>query len=276
MQFQQSALQLLLTIIACVLQQQQQFIRATKSNSAVLPTHCLSDKCIFVIRSGIGLISCFNRRLTEFPVCSTQLHHSNININIDLRENDLTQLPARGLYNLVRLAPILLLDLTNNQINDVHVDAFKDLQGVIDIKLNNNKLTTIDAATLEPLRSSIQFLSLHSNNINEIKAFTFAYLAKLTSLDLRSNQIESFHSTAFFNCSQLETIYLADNKLKKIPARLFSSLVSLANIFLSDQRSPLLIIEDFEFERDAPSNDQFNYVRIDFLLAQQLQQERQT
>ena len=46
------------------------------------------------------------------------------------------------------------LVLRNNEVTSVHVDSFKNLQGVEQLYLNDNKLKRIDATTLDPLRKT--------------------------------------------------------------------------------------------------------------------------
>ena len=194
---------------------------------------------------------------------SSSQYPSNLSeIELHLGNNKLTQVPAKGLQALVQHLFIKKLDLSRNQITNVYVDAFKNLLGVAELYLNKNKLKSIDAATFEPLRTTTENIDLSHNNISAIEALTFANFSKLAYLNLRFNQIESIHPTAFQHSAQLRQLDLSVNYLKQIPAGLFFSLVRLEYVYLYMQRSPLLTIDDFAFERDTSSNDQMSAVNI--------------
>ena len=268
MHSQRSAV-LLLTIIACAAL--QQFIRGAAGE-----THCIIDQCrcqyiqsksesnsqIFKVDCGDFLDSA-HHKLGDLPMRPSSQYPSNLSeIELHLGNNKLTQVPAGRLYALVQHMFIKILDLSFNQITNVHVDAFKDLQGVAVLNLNRNKLKTIDAATLAPLRTTVERIDLPRNNITKIESLTFANFSKLAYLNLGFNQIATINSTAFQHSAQLRQLDLSGNSLKQIPARLFFSLVRLQFINLYMQRSPHLTIDDFAFERDTSSNDQMSAFNI--------------
>ena len=246
MQFHQSANLLLTLIIACSLQ--QLLIRGAAEETA----GCPFDKCTCEQQSESFLkIFCGYSRLREFPIRSSKYHPNVTKIELHLESNKLVQVPAGRLHALAEHLLIKRLDLGNNEITSVHVEAFKDLQGVEQLYLNDNRLIAIDAATFDPLRNTTQHIDLSRNKIGAIEALTFANFSKLVHLDLNSNCIESIQPDAFLHCVQLRELDLSLNYLKKIPARLFFSLVRIENIFLEWQRKNLLTIDDFAFERDT-------------------------
>ena len=242
---QQFAL-LLLTIIVCA-----------DANLANRKIYCMKF-CYCHWDSNSSSINCRNESLTEFPVRSDQhIYVSDIRmIDVYLDQNNLTHVPSGRLAFLAQQLHIAKLDLSNNQITNVDVDAFENLRGVEELYLDRNKLESINAATLAPLRSATQLIHLYDNNISKIEHATFANFRRLSELDLSNNRIESIHPKAFVNSAQLIHLDLSGNNLKHIPARLFFTLVNLDNIFLHLQRSPLLTIDDFAFERDTSSYDQ--------------------
>ena len=250
---QQFAL-LLLTIIVCA-----------DANLANRKIYCMKF-CYCHWDSNSSSINCRNESLTEFPVRSDQhIYVSDIRmIDVYLDQNNLTHVPSGRLAFLAQQLHIAKLDLSNNQITNVDVDAFENLRGVEELYLDRNKLESINAATLAPLRSATQLIHLYDNNISKIEHATFANFRRLSELDLSNNRIESIHPKAFVNSAQLIHLDLSGNNLKHIPARLFFTLVNLDNIFLHLQRSPLLTIDDFAFERDTSSYDQLSLVSIYF------------
>ena len=248
---QQSAL-LLLTIIVCA-----------DANLAHRHIYCMK-LCFCPWNVADSTLDCRHKALREFPVRSDKQHYvADIRmIDIYLDNNKLTHVPARGLAYVVQQLYIKQLFLSHNQITHVHVHAFKDLRGVEELHLDNNKLESINAATLAPLRSATHLIHLYRNNISKIEHATFANFRRLSELDLSNNRIESIHPKAFVNCVKLIRIYLNDNNLKQIPARLFFTLVNLIDVHLESQRSRLLTIDAFAFERDTSSNDQLWLVSI--------------
>ena len=253
---------LLLAIFAFVLQHQQQhFIRGATTDK---PSRCIAGVCSFVWRVELKLmrISCKHKRLAEFPLSCTEFNGNIDSFDFLLNDNNLTQVPDRGLHAFAKHLLIKRLDLSRNQITHVHANAFKDVRGVERLYLNNNQLETIDAATFEPLRIATQHIDVSANNISAIENSTFANFSQLVHLDLSFNRIESIDPTAFLNCSQLQYLFLNGNNLKQIRTRLFFSLVNLNHVFLQSQRSSLLTIDDFAFERNTSSNHQLSRFNI--------------
>ena len=172
-------------------------------------------------------------------------------------ESKIVNCTGHGLIDLTagRLKNVYLelLEMSATEITHLHVDAFTEVRGIRHLKLNNNSISVISAATLAPLRNVTQRIDLSANNISTIENSTFANFSQLVRLDLSSNLIESIDHDAFLDCAQLQYLYLFNNSLKRIPARLFFSLVKLELVDVHSQRSPMLTIDDYAFERDKLS-----------------------
>ena len=126
----------------------------------------------------------------------------------------------------------------------------------------HNRLNRISAATLEPLRSTLELLEAYNNHLTRIEAYTFANFTRLFHLDLCSNQIEFIHQFAFANSSKLGELLLYNNSLLHVPARLFFSLVNIKKIDLTWQKSSRMRIDDYAFERDTSVDHQLSAVKI--------------
>lgn len=110
------------------------------------------------------------------------------------------------------------------------------------LSLADNSLTSLSAASLAPLASSLRSLNLASNLFTEIPE-SLASLTRLTSLDLSNCMIESLQSLTKSPLPAVTTIKLRSNRLQNLAG--VERLLSLENLNVQDNK----LIDDMEAAR---------------------------
>lgn len=113
-----------------------------------------------------------------------------------------------------------ILDLSNNLIEKITGNNFKDLKELKKLNLEANFLEGLDGGLLTGLKS-------------------------LKILNLQANRIFFISSGTFENSRNLEYLNLAFNRLQKLYARIFNPLVNLKDLYLNNMR--INSIEDEAF-----------------------------
>lgn len=171
--------------------------------------------------------------------------------NLNLQDNDLTQIPVDSLRPLRSLT---LLDLSHNRITTIPAGAFETLSKLTTLKLSDNNVTLQDGA-LRGLEDSLKnlnlkgtrlknipkairglktlaFLDLSQNSLKELPSEdgiqSFEGLDSLTALNLERNLIQSLGENAFFGVrNTLSSLSLLNNLLADFPTAALSSLSEL-------------------------------------------------
>ncbi|KAH8343322.1 hypothetical protein KR059_008305 [Drosophila kikkawai] len=152
------------------------------------------------------------------------------------------------------------LILNDNQLEQLDVNAFRGLRGLLELELSGNKLTSIGQDTFQPLnqlrilnlsRNSIgalrpnvfgavqnfvlnlQQLNLSGNRIRLLFDNQFRVLARLQVLDMSRNSISSLSPGHFVGLGLLRKLYLQNNDILEIKSDTFSALVNLDTLDLS-------------------------------------------
>ncbi|XP_003377497.1 putative leucine Rich repeat-containing domain protein [Trichinella spiralis] len=121
-------------------------------------------------------------------------------------------------YDAFREQSIQVLDLSNNKIDSINVNAFRGLeQKLYQLLLDNNELSRIPARQLSQLQQ-LRYLNLKNNKIDVIEAGIFKVeqfkIDAFTSLILLINS----------NLRNLRYLYLDGNLIDSIPSDAFVSL----------------------------------------------------
>lgn len=109
--------------------------------------------------------------------------------------------------SLNNLKKLIVLDLSENLINEIEVGAFDDLISLEKLSLSDNQIVTLDP---------VLFLRLET----------------LKHLSLRSNKIFDLDENLLKNNKNLRTIWLENNKLSSISSNLFKGKKSLIEVDL--------------------------------------------
>lgn len=124
-----------------------------------------------------------------------------------------TKVPSAALHFDVH-NKIRFLDLSFNQIEELHIDDFHHLEHLEELTLTHSPLKIIDSGTFSTLRK-LKILNLFSNQITEIPQETFKELTQLNELRLQGNHLTSA-ALHFAHGSQLNCLYLSDNVINEL------------------------------------------------------------
>lgn len=124
-----------------------------------------------------------------------------------------------------------LLDLSNNQIYLTEDKIFIYQHRLLQLHLNNNKISDINNNTLKGL-VRLETLNLRGNYIMELRNGIFATTPNLEYLNLGQNRIAVIEPEAFAGLKSLKTLYLDDNIMTSIPNFAFKSIPYLAELFI--------------------------------------------
>lgn len=129
-------------------------------------------------------------------------------IYINANGNNITSLPSRVLIDCRSLE---MLTLWNNDMNEIHNDAFYGLTSLTTLELTNNQLTHLSSGVFKSL-TSLLVLRLDSNHLQAIDANHFQYNINLESLYLHRNEIKVIERGSFWKLKKLDELYLSDNQ----------------------------------------------------------------
>ena len=108
---------------------------------------------------------------------------------------------------------LLSLMISQCEITKIEKKLFDELPMLEKLMINNNKdLRIIDEDAFSNLNKLV-YLYLNKNRIESLGAWTFSELANLNHLDLSYNQLESIDENLFSGQQNLKTLYLRGNKL---------------------------------------------------------------
>ena len=145
-------------------------------------------------------------RITFPPNCGSVLGHREIVYKTCI--NDLTQI-----YSAMIIYPVQIqvLDLSDNNIVQIKVNAFQNF-------------------------NNVEYLFLFQNELNELDADLFLHLSSLMELQLDNNMLQRLPPNIFHNLRRLEILYLNNNDLSSLPHGVFHDLLSLMHLTLHENR----------------------------------------
>lgn len=160
---------------------------------------------------------------TEIPTqfIGTLENLQYLELNIGLEHLSSHRLPSK----------LKQLNLSDNRITSIDIDAFENLPHLEAINMQCNRITTLnDAATLSNL-TKLKHLILYRNKLSILKRDTFRGAANLQSIDVAGNEIESIEDGTF-DLPHLKEILMSENKLKALSDDMFRGATNLQNIDL--------------------------------------------
>lgn len=162
--------------------------------------------CECKYRGGKELVVCRNAHFIDIPrglPPSTQV--------LDLRHNNLKILPRDAFVysGLVNLHKVWLNYCKLMWLED---GAFRKVANVLELDLSNNNLRSVPSGALKDL-GRLRELRIADNDLTTITDSAFKYSLSLVQLDLSENRIASIEHGAIMILKNLEVLNIADNKL---------------------------------------------------------------
>ncbi|XP_021702392.1 leucine-rich repeats and immunoglobulin-like domains protein 3 isoform X2 [Aedes aegypti] len=163
-------------------------------------------------------------------------------VRLQLANNGIEAIEVEALQALTGLK---FLDLSRNNIKDVNYGSFPDKNSLQYLNLNFNKLTTLGKGTFQRLQS-LKRLEINSNALEEVQSLTFQNLNQLKSLKMNNNRITSLMDGVFHGLTTIQTLELNNNSITSIRKGGLFNLTSLTNLALS--RNAIVEIEQDGWE----------------------------
>ncbi|KAI4464156.1 hypothetical protein MML48_3g00013902 [Holotrichia oblita] len=171
--------------------------------------------------------------------------------NLNLQDNDLTEVPVESLR---RLENLQLLDLTHNRIRSIPDNAFSTLTKLTTLKLSDNNVTLYPGA-LNGLDGSLKNLNLRGTRQRDVP-LAIRGLKTLAFLDLSQNSIKELPGVGgiktFEDLDSLTALNLERNVIQKLEE----------DSFFRDQEYANVLEFDDEFNPGFPDESDANLKRI--------------
>ncbi|XP_042362792.1 leucine-rich repeat and immunoglobulin-like domain-containing nogo receptor-interacting protein 1 [Plectropomus leopardus] len=174
---------------------------------------------LYLLAVGVAFTSETRRPCPQLCRCNTVL------LEVNCSDGQLTTVPDSLPQNTK------LLNLTHNKIKTLVHQQFQTLTQLLDLDLSDNIMVIIEVEAFIGLQSLIT-LRLARNHLKIIPVGVFAGLPKLKSLDISNNDILVFLDFTFRDLTSLQFIRAADNDFVFISHQAFTGLTSLQELYL--------------------------------------------
>ncbi|KAG4072407.1 hypothetical protein HA402_004339 [Bradysia odoriphaga] len=177
---------------------------------------------------GIKRLDLQRNRISRFDAADTFGDLKNLE-RLDLSNNQLDELPEDIFRNNGQLRE---LQLDSNQIREIHVGELRNLES---LWLPSNKLETLPADVFHN-NTKMRELKLDDNQLGELHADVFAQLVDLENLHLDKNVLLNLPADIFRNNGKLRALSIGHNQLRELHVDQFKDLVDLEEIHLQLNR----------------------------------------
>lgn len=146
-----------------------------------------------------------------------------------MEKTDITQISSEAFISLRNLE---FLWMSFNALSRLHVDSFRGLSVLNELRLEGNFITSFPWESLTDM-PNLSFLDLHNNKIASVPAEAAVYIKNLTYLDLSSNSLTTLPSEVLLMWFAAKPVQGAENTkmiLGKIDC--FSDLLILLFLYL--------------------------------------------
>ncbi|CAL1277989.1 unnamed protein product [Larinioides sclopetarius] len=154
---------------------------------------------------------------------SSNIKHLRV---LALRNCELKFLQPSIFWHLTKLK---LLDLSNNAIESLPVDIFHGLHMLLQVNLNENRISYLG----EVFRHNrhLQKIMLSSNNLQTLQNL-FRGLQFLRTVELKHNNLTVITGADFSTTISMRTLELSNNSIYRIDSNAFQNMVGLRNLSL--------------------------------------------
>jgi Leucine-rich repeat (LRR) protein len=149
-----------------------------------------------------------------------------------------------GVNSFKSCSKVKRINLENNEISEIHEQAFAENFDLQFIEFSGNKMTTLPQNLLTN-QTQLQSLDFCSNLISDLPENIFKNLQNLKSLSLCWNQITNLKHEWFLKLTSLQTLNLGTNNIAELPQDIFKPLTSTSNILLSNNKLKVIHCESF-------------------------------
>lgn len=183
--------------------------------------------------------------LREFNLHSLDQVGALSNLKVNLSYNSITVLSRESAPNEYHVLPIRTLDVSVNNIYEVHESYF------------------------EPVKNSITKLYLSRNSIENLTSETFGKLQHLQLLDIGHNEIINLNKDALFGIHRIQILRMNNNNISNVAEELFVGKFNLRVLDLSYNLIPsfkVLIFEDPPLEILDVSHNRLSRIPVEALV----------
>lgn len=195
-------------------------VLAAETDWSSCPTVC---KCKWV--SGKKVAECSSQALTTVPDrLSPEIQ------SIDLSNNNLASLPSE-VFKAVGLVNLHKIFLRECGIQELHKDAFKGLQILIELDLSNNRIHSIHPLTFRD-NVRLRVLLMHHNPITKLEDGLFTNMTFLQTVDMSDCHLGHIGHKTFMNVPALQHLILNGNNLVHMKVAVVETLNRLTSLVL--------------------------------------------
>lgn len=142
--------------------------------------------------------------------------------------------PDESTFEGLMNSTVSILDLSKNCIFALEKAVFSPLKVTIIIDVSNNKINQINRNAFDGLQGHLRLLNLSFNLLGELYSHTFTNLTDLRVLDLSYNHIGVLGFKAFSGLPKLRALFLTGNSLRELGSP--ASLPNLDFLHLADNK----------------------------------------
>ena len=158
-----------------------------------------------------------------------------------LRGNYLHKISSEVLKNLTHLKT---LEISDNNIEYIPLNTFKDFNNLEKLILTKNKIRTLLKDMFTGL-SNLLWLDLSENEISELQINTFEKLTQILDIRLTHNKLTFIPNSVFSNTKTLRLLFLSNNFIYEIHNQAFQNL-SMVKLGLSFNRLTSIPVSAFK------------------------------
>ncbi len=186
---------------------------------------------------------------------ANSFNHSSC-LSLTIFWDELENIEIGAFNNLDNLVHLILV---NNKLKTLTPGIFNNLASLSYLELNYNHLNNIESGVMNRLES-LQSLQMFGNALESIDEGAFHNLTKLSTLRIEQNNIKTLQPLTFEGMSSLTGLYLQDNDLNYLPPQIFSNLSKLMTLVINNNELNTLSWDIFSSKQDEHPN--FIYLAI--------------
>lgn len=179
---------------------------------------------------------------------------------LDISDNQISEIPVDAFESIPSLSHINVS--RNSHINTLPQNVFQHNQALLSIDLSHVGLKALPV-NLFSKNHNLEQIYLSNNLLQEISENTFRNLKNLTHLDLSYNNIMAIRTPAFVNVMSIQYLSLKGNQLNAFKGEFFNTGTSLEVIDLSDNQLSYLFPSSFKIHPRLKeiilTNNKFNF-----------------